>query len=115
MKLPHGERAIVEDRKLYGFLVNPEHPEQPGHAELFRRLLGIDRDNAEELRSALLCAAREAPAVPTQRNQYGEKYEVVFPMRGKRGTYRIISVWLVNTDGGPPRLITAFPEKADRG
>lgn len=57
MRIPNGHLAIVTDEKLFDFLLNEAHETQPGHADLFHRLLGITTDNAEVLRSALLNAA----------------------------------------------------------
>lgn len=110
MKLPNGERAVVSDEKLYGFLVNPDHPAQPGHAELFDRLLGIDSDSAERLRDALLTAARESEAAPGSPSPHGQKFEVRFSMAGRRGTYIILSVWIIERGADAPRLVTAFVE-----
>jgi hypothetical protein len=61
MKLPNGERASVSDEKLYGFLVNIDHPTQPGHDELFERLLGIGREMPK--RCARHCSTRRRSAM----------------------------------------------------
>ena len=57
MKLPNGHRAIVEERKLREYVLNPAHPVGRHHAFLFERLLGIRLSNAGVLREALLTAA----------------------------------------------------------
>ena len=108
MRLPQGNEAIVTDEKLYGYLLNIEHPTQPGHAMLFKRLLGLTTDNAEELRAALLHAAATLPADPGQSSRFGEKFEIKFPMSGPRGTYNVLSVWLIPRGHTRPRLITAM-------
>ena len=110
MKLPNGDRAVVEDRKLYEFLVNREHPRQAGHAELFSRLLDVDASNAETLRSALLEAAAVADAEPAEASEFGSEYVVRFSMTGSRGSFIILSVWIIRRDELIPRLVTAFPE-----
>lgn len=110
MRMPNGDRAIVPDDKLTGFLLNEEHPEQPGHAVLFRQLLGIVRENPEPLREALVHAAAQHPASPGQPSPYGSKYEVRFDMTGIRGTYTILSVWMIEHGSEVPRLVTAYIE-----
>lgn len=95
MKLPNGRRAIVTDEKLYGYLVNEDHAVQPGHAELFRLLLGITPANADVLRSALLDAAATNEASPGGPSPFGMKYEIGFEMAGPRGTFTILSVWII--------------------
>jgi hypothetical protein len=86
MRLPNGDKAIIEPEKLSGFLLNVEHEEQPGHAILFESLLGIRLNNSEVRRDALLQAATTAEAVDGRPSLYGRKYEVRFPMSGPRGT-----------------------------
>ena len=110
MKLPNGHLAVVSDEKLLGFLLNDEHEVQPGHADLFHRLLGITPDNAELLRSALLEAAELGDASIGGASPYGAKYEVRFEMTGPRGTYTILSVWIIEHGQVNPRLVTAFIE-----
>ncbi|MEX0774324.1 MAG: DUF6883 domain-containing protein [Phycisphaeraceae bacterium] len=110
MKMPNGDRAIVDDEKLYGFLVNLRHPRQAGHARLFKDLLSIDASNAGLLRQALLDGARDGEAVPGKFSQWGRKYEIRFQMLGLRRWYTILSVWIIRRDELVPRLVTAYPE-----
>jgi hypothetical protein len=110
MKLPNGDKAIIDPEKLSGFLLNVEHEAQPGHAILFRSLLGIRLSNSEVLRDALLQAARTAEAVDGRPSPHGRKYEVRFPMSGPRGTYTVLSVWIVEHGKESPRLVTAYVE-----
>jgi len=110
LKLPNGDKAIVTDDKLFRFLTNVDHETQPGHAILFRTLLGIDRDHAEKLRSALLRAAVDQEATEGQTSPFGTKHEIRFEMSGPRGTYTVLSVWMTLRDDDRPRLITAFIE-----
>src|SRR5688500_7365694 len=110
MKLPNGHRAVVPDEKLSDYLLNEQHETQPGHAELFRRLLDIGPENAEDLRSALLDAAATMDATPGSPSPHGSKYEVRFEMTGPRKTYTILSVWIIARGKDYPRLVTAFIE-----
>ena len=108
MKLPNGDRAIVTHEKLYGFLLNERHHSQPGHAILFRRLLGLTPANGEQLRKALLNAAARGEATPGQISPFGRKYVIRFPMTGPRGTYEVLSVWIIENGELLPRLVTAM-------
>ena len=74
MKLPNGDRAIVEDAKLLEYALNPHHPVGRGHAELFEMLLGINRANHHILKDPLLRAARELDVVPGKPTPFGGKY-----------------------------------------
>jgi hypothetical protein len=108
--IPNPDRAVIPQDKLRGYLLNENHPEQPGHAVLFRRLLGISILNEDRLRAALLAAVRTEPAILGEGSVYGTKYEVRFPMTGPRGTYTVLSVWMVAEGTDFPRLVTAFIE-----
>jgi hypothetical protein len=110
MKLPNGNLAVVSDKKLFDFLLNEEHETQPGHADLFHRLLGITAGNGETLRSALLDAAATQEATPGGPTPYGAKYEIRFEMTGVRKSYTILSVWMIERGQANPRLVTAFIE-----
>jgi len=110
MKLPNGRAAIVEDAKITGYLLNPAHPVGGNKAKLFNALLGIDLTNSAVLKDALLTAARDGEANLGRTSHHGEKYELRFQMTGQRGTYTILSVWIVPAGLDEPRLVTAYIE-----
>lgn len=110
MQLPNGDKAEVPDEKLFTYLLNENHPEQTGHAILFRTLRGIGPENAHMLRSALLHAAINQPATIGQPSPYGQKFEIRFSMTGPRSDYTILSVWIIEEQSEIPRLVTAYIE-----
>jgi hypothetical protein len=110
MKLPNGDKAVVEDRKLWAYVLNPKHPSGREHAYLFKLLLGIDLSNWKTLKAELLRAAREENALIGRTSSFGQKYEVRFEMAGARGRYIILSVWIIEAGDSVPRLVTAYIE-----
>lgn len=40
MKLPSGDQAVIDDDKLIGYCLNPEHPEGRHKARVFQSVLG---------------------------------------------------------------------------
>jgi hypothetical protein len=108
MRMPNGDKAVITDDKLLGYLLNDAHPTNPGHALLFRALLGISTSNVEVLRQALLRAAATGEAMPGTPSEFGEKYEIRFEMTGPRGSFTILSVWIVERGASNPRLVTAY-------
>jgi len=110
MKLPHGDQAIVDSRKLLEYLLNPDHPEGRGHARLFKLLLGIDRSNHRTLVAALQNAARDGEATRGKLSPYGQKFELRFQMTGRNRAFTVLSVWIVTKTDPRPRLVTAYIE-----
>lgn len=62
--LPSGDRAVLDIRKLEDYCLSRSHPRGRHKARVFRRVLGIQRDDAAWLRSELLEAAFTGQAVP---------------------------------------------------
>lgn len=79
MKLPNGERAIVDILKLQGYCLNQHHPRGRNKARVFASF-GIGHADAALLRDALLAAANEAEARPGVANPYGQRYIVDFDL-----------------------------------
>ena len=61
-RLPNGDRAILNIRKLSGYCLNPEHPRGRHKARVFWDALGIARGDAADLQVRLLDAAEREEA-----------------------------------------------------
>ena len=109
MKIPNAERAVVDLRKLRDYCLNPQHRRGKHKARLFTSLLGMNSDNAEELRNALLEAVRKQDAQLGDKDAYGQRYTLDFTLnwRDKQATIR--SAWIIETNTDFPKLTTAFP------
>ena len=75
MKLPNGDHAIVEIRKLLEYCLNSQHPRGRNKARVFASV-GIREADAEELRTAFLAAAGRADVELGVANVYGHRYTV---------------------------------------
>ncbi len=107
MKLPNGERAIVDIEKLRGYCLNAQHPRGRHKARVFASV-GIREADAEDLRSALLAAARDADASFGAANPFGQRYVIDFDLVRQGRTVRIRSSWIVEVSGGLPRLTSCY-------
>ncbi len=85
MKLPGGERAIVDIAKLRDYCLNDQHPRGRHKARVFASALGLTVADADVLRQALLGTAREGQALESDRDDYGQRYVVDLEMSGPRG------------------------------
>ena len=115
MRLPGGDRAFVDDEKLIGYCLNPDHPEGRHKARVFLSALGIDRDGWQTLKHALLRAAESETAEVAGPTDHGDLYVLDFAMgyKGKSATVR--SVWIVRRAERFPRLVSCYVHKSALG
>ena len=108
MKLPGGDRALVDVVKLQEYCLNERHPRGRHKARLFASILGITGEDVEILRQAILRAGAEGEAWLGQRDDYGQRYVVDFEMTGPSGSAMVRSIWIVLKGENFPRLVTCF-------
>ena len=75
MKLPHGDSAIIDPRKITDYCLSPEHDDGKRKARLFQGILGLTREHATVLLDALREAAMSGEAIPGQLDRYGQCYD----------------------------------------
>ena len=108
MKLPNGNRAIVDRRKVTDYCLNLDHDDGSHKARLFQTLMGLNRGNSALLLDALSTAAATGDAVVGKRDEHGCRYVIDFECEGPRGTAMIRSAWIVRTGEEVPRLVTCY-------
>lgn len=109
MRLPNGDRAVVDDGKLADYCLSPTHPRGRHKARLFAAAFGFTQATAVDLKSALLHAAGTAEATATRHNGYGQLYEVTFDCTGPSRTATLLSVWVVLDVNPVPQRVTCYP------
>ena len=107
MKLPNGEYAIVDIKKLLEYCLNSDHPRGRNKARVFASV-GIREANAEDLRTVILAAAAGFDAQLGAANVYGQRYIVDFDMHRHGRTVRIRSTWIVRIGDDLPRLTSCY-------
>jgi len=109
MNLPNAERAVVDIRKVRDYCLNPGHDEGKHKARLFTAALGMTRVAAEDLRNALLRAAKTDDARLGRRDEYGQRYilDFVLEWQGRRAMIR--SSWIVEHGSDVPKLTSCYP------
>jgi hypothetical protein len=107
MKLPNGERAIVDIRKLQAYCLNSQHPRGRHKARVFASV-GIQESDAEEFRTILLRAARSSEAQPAAGTPHGQRYIIDFDLTRQGRRVRIRSTWIVRTGEELPRLTSCY-------
>ena len=94
--------------KLAECCLNPDHLRGRHKARVFASALGLTADHAEELREALLEAARTQEATPTDEDVYGRRYVIDFTMSGPLGEARVRSSWIIREGEDFPRLTSCY-------
>jgi hypothetical protein len=108
MRLPNGERAVVDLEKLREYCLSLNHPRGRHKARVFRSVLGLTRDHAGELRDALLRAAAESDATEAQADRFGRRYLIDFEFGAPARAAPIRSGWIVRAGEDFPRFTTCY-------
>ncbi len=109
VKIPNGDRAIVDLAKLRGYCLNPLHQRGRHKARVFEARLGLTAQDAEMLSRALLDAvASHGNATLGQADEFGQRYLLDFDVHGPRGSGIIRSSWIIRTGEDFPRLTTCY-------
>jgi hypothetical protein len=109
MRLPHADAAIVEQAKICGYLLDPEHPFGASKARFFTAF-GFTLDAWEELAIALRRYAAENDVVKVKETDFGPRYEIDGELTAVDGRR---PVWQQDEGQDVPRLITAHPLEAN--
>jgi hypothetical protein len=108
MKLPAGDRAIVDIAKLRDYCLSPLHPRGKHKARVFAATLGLSTTDAHVLREHLLEAAMTADVTPGPADSFGRRYWIESNIvHGSREAV-LRSAWMIRTGENVPRLITCY-------
>lgn len=112
MKLPNAELAIVEERKILGYLLNFTHRDGTSKARFFLRF-GFRLDDWEILARALREHGRQFEVSRERATGFGPCYDVDGPLETPDGRRPLVrTVWQIDHGQIAPRLITAYPAEA---
>jgi len=109
VKLPNAHKAVVEDTKLVGYLLNPDHPHGTHKARYLGRF-GFTSDDLNAARHALLEHGRSHDVARVVQTGYGPRYAVEGILKTPDGRNPPVrTVWQMDNGEVAPRLITAYP------
>jgi hypothetical protein len=108
VKVPNGDRAVVEIAKLRDYCLNPDHLRGGHKARVFAAALELTADDAAHLQARLLEAIRTEEAVPTDQDQYGQRYVVDFTMARDTRWAVVRSAWIIRAGEDFPRLTSCY-------
>ena len=109
MKLPNAHLAVVAERKVTRYLLNPAHPAGGSKAAFFLRF-GFTSKEWSRLAESLLQHARENDVVAAEQTAHGVRYVIDGRLKTNAGpSLNVRAAWFIDRGGGPPRFITAHP------
>lgn len=88
MKLPNGDRAVVDIAKLRDYCLSADHPRGRHKARVFASATGLTTEHAEK----------------SDRDEFGRRYTIDLTVGGPTGSASVRSSWIVRTDEDFPRL-----------
>lgn len=108
MRIPNPERAVVDIVKLRDYCLNVDHPRGRHKARLFAAALGIQAEDAAELRELFLLGIHKHGAIPGISDAYGDRYSVDISMArlGRKAIVR--TAWIIKHGEDFPRLTSCF-------
>ena len=106
--LPGAERAFIDLRKLADHVLGPTHSIGQHKARVFAGALGLARADVGVLHGWLIQSIAVCEAVPGQRDEFGQRYTVDFPVSTDAGSAVLRSAWIVRPKENFPRLVTCF-------
>jgi hypothetical protein len=111
MKLPSGDRAVIDASKVRDYLLSPSHPVGRFKAAFFAAI-GFKQSDWQSLVAELARLAAEGDAMQGAISSFGQKYEIGGKLTGPSGrSATITSVWIVLHGDSRPRFVTAHPAK----
>src|SRR5258708_12015355 len=107
-RLPHGDEAILDIRKIADYCMSPSHPRGRQKARVFREALDLERSDAAWLRDVLPDAARSGEAFQVAADAWGSHWRLDATIRRQvqRAVVRTLSI--VRTAATVPRFVTCW-------
>jgi hypothetical protein len=108
MKLPGGDRAIVDIAKLRDYCLNPSHPRGKHKARVFLSVLGLTAADASVLREHLLQSALTEDVTEASSHSFGRRFWMQTDIVHRENRAVLRSAWMIRAAENFPRLITCF-------
>jgi hypothetical protein len=107
-RLPHGDEAILDIRKIEDYCMSPSHPRGRHKARVFREALDLQHSNAAWLRNVLLEAAHSNEASPIAVDHWGTHWRLDATIRRQGKSAVVRTIWIVRTGESVPRFVTCW-------
>ena len=110
-RIPNVENAFIGIEKLTEYCLNENHSYGKEKARLFKSVLGIGTYDAYLLKEALLEGLSFYDCISKEKDQYGERYEVIMKIRIFEKEANVITGWIIRVGEDFPRLTSCYITK----
>jgi hypothetical protein len=107
-RLPHGDEALLDIRKIEDYCLNPSHPRGRHKARVFRDALHVQQTDASWLRDVLLEAARSGDAAQVAADAWGAHWRLDARIRRQGKSAVVRTIWIVRPGESVPRFVTCW-------
>lgn len=107
-RLPNGDQAILDMRKVEDYCLSSSHPRGRHKARVLREALDLQRSDASWLRDALLEAARFGEAFQDGEDAWGTHWRLDATVRRQGKSVVVRTIWIVRTRESVPRFVTCL-------
>lgn len=107
-RLPNGNRAILDIRKIEDYCLSASHPRGRHKARVFREALQLERGDAAWLHDALLVSARFDEADEFTADAWGVYWRIDATIRRHGKSAVVRTIWIVRTGEDAPRFVTCW-------
>lgn len=108
IRLRHGDKAVLDIRKIENYCLDPTHPRGRHKARVFRDSLDLQRRGAAWLRRVLLEAACTGDALKVGEDAWGTQWRVDATIRRQRKSAVVRTIWIIRTGESAPRFVTCW-------
>jgi hypothetical protein len=108
MRLPNGENAVIDPRKIRDYILNLRHQRGQHKARVFAAALAITQAKSKVLADALRQAALSESAVDQGSDVFGRRFAIDFRLEHHGRVAAVRSHWIILANETAPRFVTAF-------
>jgi hypothetical protein len=109
--LRNADRAIIDERKVRDYLLNPLHARGGHKARIFAAALGYRRFDHARLIGHIRQGILTHEAVRMDAVPYGERFRVDISIVAPARSAIVRTLWIIRTGEDVPRLTSAYPIK----
>jgi hypothetical protein len=106
--LKNAGKAIIDERKIRDYSLNPNHIEGGHKARLIRATTGLTRIHFRDLIEQIKQGILVCEAVSYRDYKGNPMFTVRMPVTGPKGTATLITGWIYDEGSDAPRLTTAY-------